>query len=376
MPVAWAFLWIAVSEALSALGDQVTSANPLIEQILAPYGPVWIGALAFLGLGTITLGHWVWNYLTKRLATQLFMTLAVQAIALCLVATVGVSALLMQNIRAASLSDITTAARVLGYAVDSARSELGAQAKAVAARPGLAAALAGRSHEGSGQALQDGLSEFQISTLMATDASGVALWRGEDPQRWGDARSNDVLVRRALVGTSIADVVPTSGGLNAGLRLVAAAPVRDASGTITGTIVIGRNVSDAFLDTIKSSTGLDSSAYAGRTRAATTIAGTSGRRATGVRETNDALATAVLANNQRYSGTSTEAGRDILVAAVPLGTQLGRPVGMLQASRPASELIAAAGQSSRVIFAAAILTLLLAAWPLLILSRYLEKQLR
>ena len=376
LPVAHAFAWLAMAELAHTVTIAGQTANPLISQWLAEFGPVWWSGQALQLAGSIVLGRWVWNYLTKRLLSQLFMTLIGQAMAIFLVSTVGFSYLMLSDLRAAQLGDLSTAGRVLQYAITSRQNETIAQAGAAAAGSSMSAAVGSRNRAAISSILAAYYTDHQLSSLTVTDVAGVVLWRAHDPDRAGDSRSGDPLVRRALVGQAASDVVVASGVTAPTVALVAASPVRDATGQVVGSVTLGRVIGDAFVDGIQQSTGLASTVYGGHVRAATTLTSANGRRDLGIAETNAAVTTTVLEHGHTYTGTVVMQNRPYLTAILPLADINNRPVGMLQAARPASDLYAAANRSLQLTFVAAVTLIILAAYPLYRLASFVERQLR
>jgi len=375
-PVAWGFGGLTLFEVLSDTAAWQDTSNPIIYQWVAPFGPLWWAALAMLVVSSIVLGRWVWQYLTKRLQSQLFMVLVTQALGLFLFTTVGFTFLLLKSGQDRSLTDLSTATNVLEYAISSRQAETAAEAEGVASIGGVASSLAARDPRAVAAAVADYLPRHRLTSLIVVDSAGQVLMRGEDPERFGDSRSNDPLVRRALVGTAASSVVVSGGVPAPTVTLVAASPIRDASGVIVGAAITGRAISNAFVDGIRSSTGLDSAIYGGKIRAATTLVDSGGTdRAIGIAETNEAVIDRVLTSNKSYSGTVNFQNRPYLVAFTPLRDVNNRPVGMLLAARPASALYASANQSIQITFLFVVALVCVSIYPIFRLSRYLARQL-
>lgn len=376
-PVAWGFGFLTLAELLRTGSVFASSLNPILAQFTSSYGPLWWLSLLALATSALILGRWVWYYLTKRLVSELFMILLAQALALFLIATTGFTFMLLKNVRAASLTDLTTASNLLQYSITSRGAELTAQAKATASTLPAVSAVASRNRDALAQALAGTYKQEAFSTLIVTDSTGVVLLRAGDPTRWGDSLSSDPLIRRAIIGQTATNVVTTPGVVAPTVSLVAATPMRDASGRIIGTVTVGRDISNAFVDSVHTTTGLDSTVYAGDTRAATTltIPGTADR-AIGIAESTTAVTDTVLKQNHSYSGTVAMQNRPFLAAFTPLRDVNNQPVGMLQVAHPTDALYATANQSLELTFFAAIALIVLAVYPIFRLSRFIEHQLR
>lgn len=376
-PVAWAFGWFGLYELLSLALLLQGSTNPLTYRLVAVYGPLWWVAQAGLLVGGVILGRWVWQYLTKRLLSQLFMVFTTATVAIFFVTTMGFSFLLLRNVQRESLDELSTASRVLDYAVASRQAAVGAENQAAALSPDVITAVAARNHATLAATLTDYLPQHGLSSLRITDSSGVVLLRGEDPERWGDSVSGDSIVGRALIGEATSAVEVKSGVSAQAVNLVAARPVRNAQGAIIGTVAVGRAVSNAFVDGIKSRTGLDSSVYGGAVLSATTLTGADGTtRSTGISETNAAVTARVLKAGKPYAGTVTLANRAYLASYVPLKGADGNPIGMLQVSRPQDHLLAVAGRSIQLTFLLVIVLLLVSIYPIYRVSRKISEQVR
>jgi hypothetical protein len=377
LPVAWGFGVLTIFELLEYAGSFTSTTNPNLYQLVQPFGLVWWASLAALFISALILGIWVWHYLTKRLQTQLFIILVAQTLALFLISTVGFTFLLFQNIQKQSLADLTTASHVLDYAVTSRRAETAAQAEAVAASGTVITAVDAHDHAALATALSGYLAAHNLTSLTVTDNSAAVLLRAEDPQRYGDSRSSDPLVRRALVGAAGSNVLIKDGVTAPAVSLVAGAPIRDSSGSIIGTVIAGRAISNAFVDGIRSSTGLDSAVYGSDIRAATTLLNPgSDDRAIGVKETTPVVIDQVLKRDQSYSGIVNFQSRPYLAAFAPLRDVNNEPVGMLLVAHPESELYDAANRSVQLTFLFVVALILLSVYPVYRISRFLSSQLR
>ncbi len=377
LPVAWGFAGLTAFELLNDTAAFQNTTNPTIYQWVSPYGPIWWAALLALTVASFVLGRWVWAYLTKRLQSQLFMILVTQALGLFLFTTIGFTFLLLKSGQDSSLADLATASHVLDYAIASRQAETAAQAEAVASIGGVAPAIAARDTKALATATGDYLARHGLTSLVVVDGSGQVLLRGEDPERFGDSRSGDPLVRRALVGTAASSVVVSEGVAAPTVTLVAASPIRDGAGNIIGAAIAGRAITGAFVDGIRSSTGLDSAVYGHAVRAATTLVGPNGTdRAIGVAEATTAVTDRVLEHGKSYSGTVNFQNRPYLAGFSPLKDVNNVPVGMLLAARPASALYASAYRSIQITFFFVVILVVVSIYPIFLLSRYLARQLK
>ena len=323
------------------------------------------------------LGRWVWQYLTKRLFSQLFIVLVTSTVLIFFISTVGFSFLLMRNMGNEALSELSTASRVLGYSVSSRQAEASAQAEVVSQNPAVVAAVVARDRPALTTALANYLAAHQLSSLVVTDGSGQVLLRAEDPARWGDSLSSDSLVRRALIGESTQSVTSRAGVIAPSVALVAARPLRDSGGSVIGVVMAGRSVGNSFVDGIKAATGLDSAVYGGDVRAATTLVAADGiTREIGIRETTVTVRKTVLSAGKNYNGTTQFQHRAYLAAYSPLKDADGNPVAMVLVARTRDQLLAVAGQTIQLTFLMAVILLLVSILPIYLIARRLAGQMR
>jgi hypothetical protein len=369
-PVGIGFGLMGVFELLSALGAWHNTSNPLVYSWVATYGPIWWLAQVALAAASIIFGSWVWQYLTKRLLSQIFIVLVTATVGIYFISTAGFSLLLLGNTRAQALGDLSTASHVLDYAVQSQKSELQAQAEAIVARPSLADASASDDHAAVIAAASDFAAAHHLSSLIVTDFDGKVLLRSDEPNRWGDSLSDNSLVQRALIGRTAASVSVTNGVVAPSVALVTALPIKSADGSIVGSVVLSRAVSSAFVDGIRATTGLDSTIYGHAQRSATTLTSPDGlHRAIGIAETNHTVLTKVLKEGRTYSGETQYQNRSYLAAYAPLKDVDNNTVGMLLVARPASGLLTAAGHSIELAFLTAVGLLALSIVPVYLVAK-------
>jgi hypothetical protein len=375
-PVMWAFVWFTVFELvdLAVLGRG--TADPRLYDVVAPFGPLWVLAQAVLAVAAVVLGRWVWQYLTKRLQTQLFMVLTTACLVIFLVTTVSFTFLLMTRVQNQAFESLNTTAKVLNTSIASKQAETIAAAEVVAQNSDVAAAVTAKDHARLAQLVSGVLAAKKLSALMVTNDSGQVMLRAEDPANWGDSVSSDSLVARAAVGKSTRGLATASGALTPRLIMKATTPVRNAAGAIVGTVTAGFAIDNAFVDGLKQSTGLASAIYSGQTRVATTLLAPDGSsRSVGVKETRTDVTKTVLEQNKSWSGLVTTNGQSYLVVYAPLRDADNAPVGMLFIGEPQVSLLQAAGRSIELTFLIAVLLLAAAVWPVHFIARSLARQL-
>jgi hypothetical protein len=374
--VVWAFAWFTGFELadLAVLGRGTD--DPRLYDLVAPFGPLWLVAQALLAVAAVILGRWVWQYLTKRLQSQLFMVLTAACLAIFLVTTVSFTFLLMNRVQTQAFATLETTAKVLGTTITGQQAKTMAEAEVVAQNPSVAAAVVAKDHAQLAILLKDFLSTKRQSGLLITTTSAQVLLRAEDPANWGDSVSSDSLVARAGVGKATSGLAVADGALAPRLVMKATTPIRNTAGIIVGTVTVGFEVDNAFVDGLKQNTGLASAVYSGPVRVATTLLAPDGSsRALGVKESRGDITKAVLEGNRTWSGLTTTGGQSYLAVYSPLRDADNVPVGMLFIGQPQVLLLQAVGRSVELTFLIAVFLLLLSIWPVHLIARSLARQL-
>jgi len=218
-------------------------------------------------------------------------------------------------------SDLNAAREIYQHEVDQLRDIV----RFTAAAPYVAASLKKADDSGMAALLEPLLKSEKLDIFTAVDASGTVLFRAQNQASRGDDLSRDLFIRRALSGQPVAgsavltkrrlqlegesvakraiiNIVPTRYAKasaqaveEAGLFLVAAAPVKDSSGTVVGAIycAVLLNNNNDLVDSIKKvvSEGVKSEGAAAVTatlflddiRIATNVTGPDNRRSIGTR---------------------------------------------------------------------------------------------
>ncbi len=375
-PVMWAFAWFTAFELVDLSALARGTDDPRLYGIVAPFGPLWIGEHILLAVAAVLLGGWVWQYLTKRLQTQLFIVLTTACLVIFLVTTVSFTFLLMARVQDQAFGSLNTTAKVLNTAIAGQQAQTTAAAQVVAGSSAVAEAVAARDHVKLAALESTFLSSQHQSSLLITSDTAQVLLRADDPARWGDSVSSDSLVVRALVGKTSHGLSAEAGALTPRLVMRSSAPIRNAAGLIVGTATVGFTVDSAFVDGLKQSTGLSASIYSGSVRVATTLVAADGRsRLVGVKESNGAITDSVLTHGKTWSGLISSGGQSYLAVYAALKDADNAPVGMLFIGEPQVLLLQAAGRSIELTFLIAVGLLILSIVPIHLISKSLASQL-
>jgi len=375
-PVAVAFAFLTGFEILSLASLWRTTDNTIVAKLVASFGLLWIVEQLFLLAGALVLGLWVWRYLTRRFFSQLFMIFTTVTLGIFLATAVSFTFLLVNNVQRSSLDNLQTANNVLHYAIDAKKAETLANASAVAENPNVVAAVQAHDNKALTQLTSNFLRDRKQSSLTITSDTAQVLYRAEDPTRYGDSVSSDTLVRRALIGQPSSSIVGKDGTLAPLMYIKSAAPVRDESGRVVGSVSVGLVADNGFVDGIKHSTGLDRSGYVGDVRAATTFVAPDGvSRLIGVKDTNSAVESKVLKKGKSFEGSVEVLNRRFLAVYAPLKDADNVVVGMLFIGTPETSILQAAGHSIELTFLVTVALLLLSVIPAFMVSKYIASQL-
>ncbi|HEX8182578.1 MAG TPA: cache domain-containing protein [Candidatus Saccharimonadales bacterium] len=375
-PVAISFGLLFLYETLALTSLWQDSSNPQVAALVAAFGPLWIVQQLVLLAAVIVLGRWVWQYLTRRFLSQLFMIFTSLTLAIFLLTTISFTFLLVSNIQKSSLDNLKTAAAVLGYAIDGKKAETLANTQSIAENPDIARAVSAKDHTALIGLTQSFLRDKKQSSLLITNDSGQVLLRAEDPDRYGDSVSSDTLVRRALIGQPSSSVTSREGVLAPVIYIKSTIPIREPGGRVVGTATASLVADNAFVDGIKRSTGLDSAIYAGSIRSATTFVAPDGvSRWIGVKETSSEVQNTVLKQRRTFQGPIEVQNRGYLAVYAPLKDIDNTVIGMLFIGQPKSNILQAAGRSIELTFAVTALLLILSIIPAYLIAKYLAYQL-
>jgi two-component system NtrC family sensor kinase len=236
-------------------------------------------------------------------------------------------------------NDLNSAREIYHHEIDHVRDLV----KYTAAAPYTGEAIVANNRRELARILTPLQQSEQLDILTAVAANGMVLYRVRNPQGSGDDRSKDTLVKRALAGETVAGtvVIPaarmplegaelarqalikavstprskpaTAGEEGAGMMLVAAAPVRDAAGTVVGALYSGilLNNNNWLVDRIKSVVyegvkfeGKDvgsSTVFLGDLRIATNVQDSNNQRAIGTRLSEEVYNQVVLRDEKWFN---------------------------------------------------------------------------
>ena len=217
----------------------------------------------------------------------------------------------------------TTAGTVQG-AVNEAMAKMKMHATAVAADPRLAEAMTKKETttlQGLGKTF---MSSAGVDFVTMVDLEGNVLARGHS-DKTGDSVQNQLNVKKALAGET---TVGVEEGTEVKFSLRAGAPVV-SDGRVIGVISTGTNLSatNAFVDGIKKTFGIECTIFKGDERVSTTLE-RDGKRMVGTKMDNPQVIETVLQKGQPFLNRNKIAGKSYNTAYWPIIGVDGKVAGM------------------------------------------------
>lgn len=371
----WGLFGLALSELLSLSRQYRETSNVTVYEWVRPFGYLWIAEHVLLVIAVVLLASWVWQYLLKRLETQLFMIYTATVLITFLFITVAFTGLLVKNVQDEMLSRLKTDVKVLDYSLQSKLSVVAADAQTLAANSHIQQAIVDEDAKTLTRDVEQYLVNKTEAMMIVTDSEGKVLARGEDREKIGDSLSDNPLVRRALQGESSSSVVIGSGVLAPKVWVRSSAPILSDEKVI-GAVLTGFVLDHAFVDGIKNATQLEVSIYADKELSATTLrADEESVRFSGTLESDSGIYEKVL-SGESYVGVTKLSNKDYFGAYEPLSNGEGGVLGMLFVGTPQENVFQTAGRSIELTFLIALLLIVVSIIPSKLISRYISDQLR
>lgn len=374
--VSWGLYLLAFSDLFSLATTFRGSDNVTIANLVQPFGAFWFAEHIVLFITMFVLGRWVWQYLVKRLETQLLMILTTLTLGIFLATTIFFTTTSLQNVRNSAIANLEINVNVLAYAINSKKAEVLSDAQVIAQNPEVITATAEKDRKVLEEVTGSILLAKKQTYLVITSTTGEILIRADDPEKAGGSLSDDPLVKKALNDEPLSSVVAIDGALAPIVAVRSAFPIK-AGGEIVGTVVVGTAIDNAFVDGLKDSTGLDASIYADNIRSATTFIAPDGKsRWIGIREENKDVKKKVLVDGEPFSGSVSILNVPYFSAFSPIKDADNNPIGMLFVGTPQVTLLQAASATIELTFIVTVAMLIISIFPAFLLSRYIISQIR
>lgn len=374
-PISLSFFILSFSRLVSLATVFQNTNNVNLNNLTAPFGPLWIIEHTLLTLSMLVLGIWVWSYLVKRIETQLFMIFTSTILLIFLATTVTFTGSLITDIRKNTLASLNTNANVLSFAIENKKEAIKADATLLANNPKIRSALADKNTKDLDETIASLVFSKKIDQLAIVESTGQIITTEQGLS--GGSLSDDPLVRRATENQAVSAIVTKPQATTPAVTVSAASPIKNDTGEVVGVIRISNNIDNAFVDGLKKSTGLEASIYADNVRAATTFIAVDGKsRWLGVREENSNIKETVLLSGENYTGPTNLLGTPFLAAYNPLKDINDNPIGMLFVGTTQQEIINLASQSLERTFLITIALLTISIIPSYLISNYIVDQLK
>lgn len=344
--------------------------------VLSQYGPVWIIQHLFQLAGTVVLGLWAYGYIRFRLHVQLFLTTLTSSVIIFLLITAFFTVLLLKNLENDALNHLQTDVRVMQYSLETLQAKALDNTRSITLDNELKEALSKKDKEKLYKITSKLMALHNSSFLTVASSSGQVLMRAENKDQTGDTLSEDPLIKSAASGQPLSAVSLHQESINPSIRIEAAVPIKDSDKSqITGIVITGTEIDDAFVDGVKEVTGLDATVFAGNKRTATTFITPDGKsRFTGTEEINKTVLKTVLEEGKIYAGSTYVFNQPFYAAYSPLKSADNKVIGMLFVGKPQDSLKAVAEKSISLTFMGSGFLILLSVIPSYLFSRFLKKQ--
>lgn len=378
-PAYAAFLFLGLSEAMRISFFWSDTAVVFWSKMLAPYGPLWTIHHIFEFIGILILAVWVWGYIRFRLQIQLFVSTVALSLVIFLTTTVFYTFLLLRSLEDDAFSHLKTDVNVLQYSLESVKERTLVHARAVAKDAFVKQAFVGQDKTELYSLTVDYMAAQKANSLLIASRSGEVLMRVEDKDRTNDNVGNDSAFKRALTGKEMTTISYDEGIIAPEISVKAAVPIREggkSEGKIIGIVLTGITLDSAFVDGVKTVTGLDVAIFGKDKRAATTFISPDGKsRFVGTLETNKEVLNTVLTKGETYVGSSQVLNLPFYTAYAPLKTNENEVLGMLFVGKLQNTLTDAARKSIDLIFLGSMILIILMLIPAYFFSRFLKEHL-
>jgi hypothetical protein len=324
-------------------------------------GFVWGSEHILKLFGFCFLLYWGWQYLKLRIKEEMLLIFVGMALFISVVVTFTFSAVLLKNMENEAKANLSSNTGVLGYTFSRMKNEAKSVAELIAKDKGIINALATKNFSGQENTSYNLMVGKSIDFLTVADNQGDVVLRAHSVTAVGDNIKGEQAGGEAMIGKSFVTLEETQ---TEGLSIRGSAPIYDAEGKFLGVIITGFIIDNAFVDSIKKSTGVDVSVYSGDTLQATTILGEDGKsRNIGIKITDKIVKSRVLEQGQELAQENKIFSRPYLVSYSPLKDAKEKTVGMLQSARSQTGLFETAVAASRLTLLITIIITLMTLMP-------------
>lgn len=334
---------------------------------------LWISEHILKFVGFSFLGYWGWQYLKLRIKEEMLLIFVGMALFISIIVTLTFSAILLKNMEAEAEVNLISNVRVLEYSFSRMKGEALSGARFLAENKEIVSALAKNDFSALENISQKLMNEMSLDFLTVANKDGEVILRAHSLTAKGDNVKEEKAAGEALAGKAYVEIEPTE---TEKFSIRGAAPVYDLKNKISGTIITGFIVDNAFADRIKKVTGLEATIYKDDMRLATSILGPDLKtRNIGAKQTDpNVLEQVLMKGKEGVTIRTTIFSRPYLCAYLPLKNTEGKIIGMLEASRLQTGIVETAGSASRLSLLVTIIIITMALLPAYLLSKKLTEE--
>lgn len=368
------FIFFSLASILKTSFFWQNSSVVTISNLLTKFGPIDISILVLEFIGAVILAGWAWGYIRFRAQVQIFITTLCLVLSIFLITTFSFTFLLLRNIEANILDSLTSNAKVVLYSLERLQFESLANAKAVAQNQEVVNNFSKNLKEELFVNINSYMLNQNLSFLDVVSASGKVYAAAEDKDLKNISLSEDPIIVSAINGNYLATLNKKSGPIAPTIEAKASSPIRiGTANKITGAVVAGFIVDNAFLDNLKESTGMEITLYADDVRSASTLISSNGEtRLVGIKETDATVTDKVLKKGETWSGRANIINKPYYLVFLPIKSYNEEIIGMVSVGQPQSTLGKTAQKSIDTTLMVSAILIVLSVLPAYFISKYIE----
>ena len=335
-------------------------------------GFLWIGEHILKIIGFGFLGYWGWQYLKLRIKEGMLLIFVGMALFISVIVTFTFSAILLRNMEKEAEVNLISNVKVVDYAFSRMKSESLSNAEVFAKDEEIRDSLKKKNFGKLEEKSQYLMVKKSMDFLTVADEGGEVILRAHALTAKGDNIGEEKAGQEAMAGKPYATIEPT---LAEKFSIRGAATIYDEKNNIIGVIITGFIIDNAFVDQLKRTTDLEVTIYKEDAVQATTIFDPIGKtRNVGAKQTDLEVIKNVLEEGRGTTLRTMIFSRPYLAAYLPLKDTEGKVIGMIQASRPQTELAESAVIANRLTLSITIIIVIMMLMPAYWLAKKLTEQ--
>ncbi|MFC1727718.1 cache domain-containing protein [Patescibacteria group bacterium] len=375
-PLVLGFAFLVLAEAFEALHFLDKTSLLWLSNLLTPLGGVFIAEHLFKLLASVWILKYVWQYLPYRLNVELFLAFVSTTLAITLVITLTFTSLLLKSIEKEGLNHLGSDVRTLDLALKNLEAKTLSDARVISESSQVSSAL----EEEDQDQIQIILSEYLTSTkadfLSLINTEGRIIGNATDSHKIGQLINQDYSFQQALVGESISTAVEREGLIAPQVLIQSTTPIK-VEEEVVAVVLTGNLIDNAFVDGVKTSTGLETTVFAQDTRAATTFLSIDGKsRRIGSKETNPNVIKTTLEDGEVFVGPTSNLNQPFYSAYLPFKSASEKVIGMLSVGMPQLVILESAEEAIQRTYQITALIILLSLIPAFWLAKVISYQMR